>query len=1055
MIRSLRLIAVIFALSVVSAAHLVAQEAGAITGVVTDQETRQPVAGVAVALAGTNQSAITNEDGTFLLLRVPAGVRTLRTTVLGFSATETQVTVRPGETVRVSIALRVSALRLDEVVASAMTGRVERKRELGTNTSSISSQDIELAPITKMADVLVGRATGVQMQGVAGSIGTSQRIRIRGANSISLSNEPLIFVDGVMFSNTRGGFGVGGQDYSRLNDLNPEDIANIEILKGPAASALYGTAAANGVILITTKRGQSGSTRWQAYTEFGTSKDISDYPTNFLPYQVLGDTVPLFTARGNLNVGATNTTADDPFRFCPNYAPGSTFNLAAGTCQQNEVLALNPFQTAGLNPFDTGNRRRVGLSVSGGGDAVTYYISGDVDTEQGVISFNEQDRVNLRTNLGARLRDNLSLNISAGYTRTNLWLNANDNNVFSPLINGLLATPAVPTEEQRAASPAGSRFGTGFGHFITDIEENISNQIVDRFIVGASSNYEALSWLSLNANVGLDFFAREDANTVQPNRLPIAASYTAGFRQNQRSNNYIWTTNAAAVASFRPMPELGSTTTLGGGFSREQFEGTYCYGSGIVEGTRSCAATSSLFSIDEPYTEVRTIGAYLQQQLNWRERLIVSASVRGDDNSAFGKDFGFIYYPGLSVSWVASEEPFFPQLDVLSNLRLRAAYGKSGQRPNVRDAVTLMDPVSVGSGATDIPGVRLRSVGNVELKPERTTEVEFGFDAGLFSDRLAAEFTYFRKESKDALINKPLPASFGLTGDHASSGSIFDNLGSVENWGTELALNARVLNLPEARFNMRLSASTLDNEISDLGENVAPIVFNRGNQQHKQGFPTGGFFGRRYEILNSSEQRLLTPADLRMLDDTAVFLGPMLPTSSQALSGDLTLFNNLVTVSALLERRAGNKQLNYTELFRCQTGYNNGVQGAARGQCQAVGDANAPLEEQARFLAARFGATTSSGALSVTNAGFIEDADFIKLREVSLTFNVPQSVSNRFSALQGASLTLAGRNLATWTDYTGLDPEINETGGGANFTQGEFNTQPPLRYYTVRLNFTF
>ncbi|HSJ14997.1 MAG TPA: SusC/RagA family TonB-linked outer membrane protein [Longimicrobiales bacterium] len=1052
MIRALRLIAAICVIAAVTTADLAAQETGVITGTVVDQQTRQPISGVEVSIVGTTQSAITNDQGAFLLLRVAPGRRVLRATVLGFAGADIPVTVQAGQTARVDIALRVSALQLDEVVASAVTGRVERKRELGTNTATISSRDLERAPITKMADVLVGRAAGVQLQGVAGSIGTSQRIRIRGANSISLSNEPLIFVDGVMFSNTRGGFAVGGQDYSRLNDINPEDIANMEILKGPAASALYGTAAANGVILITTKRGQAGNTRWHAYTEFGTSEDITDYPLNYLPYMINADTANLFTARGNLNEGSSTSR---PFRFCPNYGAGTTPNLANGSCRQDEILTLTPLTAPGLSPFVKGNRTKVGLSVSGGSDVVTYYVSGDIDQEQGVISFNEQDRVNLRTNLGARIRDNLGLNINAAYTRSTLALNGNDNNIFSPLINGLLATPFVPTAEQRAGSPAGSRFGTGYGFFIDDLENYKSDQVVDRFIVGASSNYQPISWLTVNGNVGLDFFSREDGTTIQPGRLPISFSYVNGWRQSQRSNNYIWTTNAAAVGTFRPMEDLGSTTTLGGSFSREQFEMTYCYGVGIVEGTSSCGATSSLFSVDEGYTEVRTIGAYLQQQLNWRERLIVSGSVRGDDNSAFGQEFGFIYYPGVSVSWVASEEPFFPETDILSNLRLRAAYGKSGQRPNVRDAVTLLEPVAVASGNTDLSAVRLRSIGNVDLKPERTTEFEFGFDAGVLSDRVAIEFTRFTKKSVDALVNRPLPASYGLTGDAATTGSIFDNLGSVKNWGMELALNARVLNIPQASANLRLSATTLDNEIIDLGEDIQPIVFNRGNQQHKQGFPTGGFFGRRYEIVNPGQQRVLTPADVIMVDDTSVFLGPQLPTSTQTLSGDITLFRNLVTISGLLERRAGHKQLNYTEFFRCQTGYNNGTQGAARGQCQAVGDPNAPLEEQARFLAARFGATTSTGTLSATQAGYAEDADFIKLRELSLTLGVPQSLSNRFSVLQGASLTLSGRNLKTWTDYTGLDPEINETGGGANFTQGEFNTQPPLRYYTVRFNFTF
>jgi TonB-dependent starch-binding outer membrane protein SusC len=1052
MIRSLRLIAALLAVAAATTADLAAQNTGSITGVVTDQATQQPLGGVQVVVVGTNQSTITNQQGNFLLLNVPAGQRTLRVTVLGYSADDTPVTVVAGETARVTVTLRVSAIALDEVVVSAITGRAERKRELGTNSASITARDLERAPITRMADVLVGRAAGVQLQGVAGTVGTSQRIRIRGANSLSLSNEPLIFVDGVQFSNTRGGIAVGGQDYSRLNDLNPEDIANMEILKGPAASALYGTAAANGVILITTRRGMAGAPQWRAYMEAGNSEDRNTYPTNYLPFQVNDASATMFNARGNLN---TAGGAAAPYFFCPNYAPGATRNVAAGTCTQDTNLSLVPFNTPGLNPFSTGRRNKAGLSVSGGSDAVTYYVSGDFDSERGVVSFNEQDRVSLRTNVGARVLDNLGVNVNMGYTRTNLWLNANDNNVFSPLINALLATPVVPTDAQRAASPPGARWGTGFGHYITDIEEVLSNQIVDRFIVGGSTNYQPLEWLSLNANVGMDYFGRKDAQTVQPARLPIAQSYILGFRDGRRAANYVWTANAAAVAARQLTEDLGSTTTLGGNFSREQFENTRCYGAGIVEGTRSCSAASSLFLIDEQYTEVRTIGAYLQQQLNWRDRIIAAASVRGDDNSAFGQDFGFIYYPGVSLSWVTSEEPFFPDVNFISNLRLRGAWGTSGQRPGVRDAATLYDPTSVTVGNADVTAVRLFGVGNVDLKPERTTEIEAGFDAGLLQDRLSLEFTYFQKKSRDALVNRPLPPSLGLRGDLGTTGSIFENLGSIKNWGTEIAMNARVFSMPQAALNLRLSASTLKNEIEDMGEGIEPIIFNRGNQQHKEGFSAGGFFARRYEIVNPGQQRILTPADVRMLDDTAVFIGPTLPTNTQALSGDLTLFRNLVTVSGLIERRAGNKQLNYTELFRCQTGYNNGTAGAARGQCAAVADPNASLTEQAAFLAQRFGATTSTGSLSSTSVGYIEDADFIKLRELSVTLAVPQSLARDFSLLQGASLTLSGRNLATWTDYTGLDPEINESGGGANFTQGEFNTQPPLRYFTIRLNFAF
>jgi TonB-dependent starch-binding outer membrane protein SusC len=1048
------LFALAFAVAVMPSTAL-AQERGTIAGTVTDQTTQQPLAGAQIQIAGTQLGTITNQQGRFIIPNVPTGQQTVRVTLIGYAQGTQAVQVASGATATVAIRLQPTAVELDQVVVSAVTGQAQRKRELGTNTASISAAELERAPITRMADVLVGRAAGVQLQGVAGTVGTSQRIRIRGANSISLSNEPLIFVDGVQFSNNKGGFAVGGQDYSRLNDLNFEDISNVEILKGPAASAMYGTAAANGVILITTRRGRAGTAQWRAYTEFGRSSDENPYPLNYMTTQVNDASAPMWLSFGQLNRGTAAQVAarTGPYSYCPNE------DAARGLCRQDMTVSLNPFTTPGLNPFERGNRQKHGLSVGGGGDALTFYVSGDYDTETGVVSFNSQDRYSLRANVNASVLDNLGINLTASYTRSDLQMIPNDNNIFSPLINGLLASPFVPTEEQRTTvGGPGSRPGTGFGYYMSDIGNNIAFQLVDRYIGGLSANWQPISWLSINSNAGLDYFGRFDQQTIQPGRLPIAATWTPGWRQGQRSNNYIWSMNTAGVASFQLNPDLGSTTTVGAAFGREQFESVYCYGVGLVEGTRSCAATSSLFSVDEGYSQVRNVGAYVQQQLNWRDRLIVSGSIRGDDDSAFGQDFGLIYYPGVSASWVLSEEPFFPQTAFLSNLRLRGAYGMSGQRPGSRDAVTLLDPVSAAVGGQDASAVRLRSVGNPNLKPERTTEVEGGFDMGLLQDRVSVEFTYFNKQSRDALIRRPLPPSFGLTGDNVNTGAIWENLGSIRNSGTELALNARVLQLPTAALNMRVSATTLQNRIEEMGEGIRPIIFNRsGAQRHQEGFSAGGFWQIPYEIRNAQPGQLLTRDNLFATSDTAIYLGPSLPTNTQSVSADLALFRNLVTFSTLFERRAGNYTFNNTEQFRCNTGFSRAGGSTGNANCAGVADPNASHFEQARFLAMRFGATNPVNANQrlFTVYGYLEPADFIKWREASVTLGVPAQLAQTVSALRGASITFSGRNLATWTDYTGLDPEINESGGTANFTQGEFNTQPPLRYFTVRVNYSF
>lgn len=1038
------------ALLVVAAAPdgLFAQARGTVTGRVTGSETGAPLSGVQIVVQGTTLGTLTGQNGEYRLTGVPVGRQTIDASVVNRQSANRAVVVAEGQTVVANFVLEPSALELEGLVVNAVTGRTERKREVGANVASIEVADINKGPITKVADVLTGRTAGVNLQGVAGTTGTSQRIRIRGANSLSLSNEPLIYVDGVLFNNSKGGpIGVGGQDFSRLNDLNSEDIASIEILKGPAASALYGTAAANGVLLITTKKGRAGSAQWRAYTELGTLEENTDFPSQFLTFQVNDPNAELLTPSGRLNVGTSTQFRNrtGPFVPCPN------LDAAAGLCRQDRTESFNLLEDSRTSPFQTGDRRKFGLNVSGGNESVTYYLSADKEDEEGIIFFNTLDKANFRANLSARVGGKANVQVTAGYTDSRVALNANDNNIFSPLINGLLGTPVfIPGQDTLGAPRA--RPGLGFGFSLRDISEIVTFQDVDRFIGGVNATYTPLSWLSANGNVGLDFFSRHDFRTLQPGRLPIAASFTPGQRFSQVGNNYQYTANGSATATFDPTSNIVSTSTLGLSYNRNLFEATNCFGVGIVEGTRSCGATSSQFSVNESFSEIITIGGFFQQQLAFNDRIFVAASVRGDDNSAFGRNFGFIYYPSANISWVLSEEPFFPSAaGFLSNLRLRAGYGESGLRPDFRDAETLFAPVSVTVGGQELSAVTLNSTGNDELKPERSREFEAGFDTGLFDDRVSAEFTYYNKRSEDALISRRLPPSFGLTG------SVLDNLGRIRNSGLELTVNTLVLDRNWSKLNLRFNATTLSNEIEALGEGVEPIIFGfSGSQRHQEGFPAGSFFQTPIKFNDANNDGKLTRGEVSV-DSTRFtqvrnadgdletipfeYLGPALPTNTQSISGELTLFR-WIGISTLFERRAGNKQYNFTESFRCTTGFNRVTQGA----CSGVSNPNATLEEQAAFIAQRF---LGSGAL------YVEDADFIKWRELAVRLGTPTFLSRKFPTLEGASLTLSGRNLATWTDYSGLDPEINTGGGGANFGQSEFNTQPPVRYFTARLDFSF
>lgn len=1006
-----------------------AQATGSVVGRVVDRATQQPIAGVQVFVVGTTRGTLTDSDGRYRLGGLDGGQVSVRALIIGYEAQTQTVTVPTAGAATANFVLGTSAIALDAVTVNAVTGQAERRRELGTNVGNINVGDLPKGPITKVSDVLMARTTGVNVQGVAGTTGTSQRIRIRGANSISLSNEPLVYVDGVLFSNSTGFLGgAGGQDVSRLNDLNPEDIQSIEVLKGPAASALYGTAAANGVLLITTKRGRSGRVAWNAYVETGNIEDKNDYPLNYLSYTVRpGGAGQSFTTP----TGAFNSAARSPcFNFRAALATG-----APGACVQDSTVTFNTLRDARTTPFVEGYRRKFGLNVSGGSDVFQYYISGDMEDEQGVIDYNTMNKASVRGNFSAQVRRDLRLSASVGYVDNSLDLNSNDNSIFSPLINGLLGGaiffPGTSTPDTILNF---RNFGFGFSQ--RDLRHYVAEQDVDRFTGGLNADFRPFNWLTANFNIGLDLTDRHDYRTLQPNRLPIAQSFTVGNRTSERANTYLYNGNGSVQATFSPTASLVSTTTAGFGYNRNLFERTEGFGAGIVAGTANLGGTTSLFSVDEDFSEVITVGGYVREQLAWKDRVFLAGSVRGDDNSAFGVDYGFVYYPSLSLSWVVADEPWFPQIRQLSSFRLRAAYGTSGLRPDFRDAQTFFTTAAVSVAGANVPGVTLSNTGNTDLKPERTTEIEIGGDLGLFGDRVSVDFTHFTKESRDALISRRLPPSFGLTA------SVFDNLGRVRNWGTELGINANVFESRNFGLDMRISATTLDNRIEELGEGVAPIIFNRGNQGHVEGYPTGAFFQREIVIDDADNNGLLAISEVT-LGDTALasqFVGPALPKFSRSLWTQVTAFR-YITISTLFDWRGGNYQLNETESFRCARGFAIGDRG-----CRATGDPTASLDEQARFIADIF---RGSGR------GYVEKADFVKWRELAVTLGTPEWVANRVRALRGASLTLSGRNLKTWTDYSGLDPEVNESGGGANFSQNEFNTQPPVRYYTARLNFVF
>ncbi len=1025
-----------------------------VTGQVIDQATRQPIASVQVLIAGTQRGGLTNEQGRYTIAGAPAGRQEIRARRVGYAPAAQTVVVPAAGPVTVDFTLGVSALQLQEVVVNAVTGQSATREQSGTNSGYIDVGNLNQGPITKMADVLQGRVAGVNLATSSGTAGASQRVRIRGANSLSLSNEPLFYVDGVLVSNAKGGISLGGADYSRLNDINPEEIENIEILKGPAATAIYGSAAANGVILLTTKRGRSGKTKWGAYAEGGLNNDKSPYQKNWASLTKFGTgSEPYYTIDPSNN-GILNTrqfSATAPYDICPNYRAGIPTGTTVNgqtSCTQDVTLSFDQFRDPRTTPYQDGTRTKGGVNVSGGSEALTFYLSGDKERELGVLRPNSVDRTSLRANLNARLGANATAAITSAYISSSTNRLSNDNSIFSPIINAALG-PAqyLPNMEQDSVRRPSDRLGSYFGYSTNDQRKVNADQGLDRYIVGSNINYTPFTWLRLNGNAGLDLYSRTDQQTIDPaSNLPLAQSYILGNHYSFRGNSHQWTSNASATGTYAILSNLTTNTTVGGSFNRNLFEGNDCSGIGIPSGTESCSATTSQFAVNESHIDERTLGIFAREELAFADRLFLSGSVRADNNSGLSRDIsGLAYFPSVNASWVISKEGFFPQAGPINQLRLRAALGQAGSRPGFGAGDTFYAPRVAQVGTAEIPALVLSNTGNPNLKVERTTEKEAGLDAGFFHDRVTAEYTAFSRRSKDALVSRSLQPSAGLTG------SVFQNLGSVRNWGHELGMNLNVLQRENVQLGAHATATILHNRIENLGYGIAPISLNRGEQQHREGYPTGAYFALPIKYNDANGDGKLTRAEVsvdssRLLTDSTGkllnlgYVGPSLPTNTQSLGGDLTLFK-MFTISTLFERRGGNYQLNGTESFRCRQQAST----AYYSQCSALSNPKATLEEQAAFIGYQF--------LSATPAGYIQDASFMKWRELSVRFNVPDRLAGRSAALRGAAVTFSGRNLHTWTKYAGLDPEIAESGGSGNFGQNEFNTQPPTRAFTLRFDF--
>jgi TonB-dependent starch-binding outer membrane protein SusC len=1024
-----------------SPAPVSAQDPGSIRGTVVDPATRQPLTGVQVTVRGTTRGTLTDARGAFLVTNVAPGTYTLRLELLGYRPFERQVTVQAGQATVVEVEMASSAIGLDEIVVTGTAGRTTR-RALGNSVSTVNAAAVtEVAPVANVQQLLQGRSAGLTVLPSSGVVGGSSRMRVRGLSSLSAGNEPVVFIDGIrMFSGTSTTEGNTAQGINRLDSLNPNDIESIEVIKGPAASTLYGAEAAAGVIQIITKRGRAAEgLQWNANFEYGTIDWVENQPVT---YWLCTDAD---IANPNARPGCAQFNTSQPLSerrlidhpFDMSRRSSAVYQqLQARGLSTTEFECLFPEQEpCNPAPLRSGSLESQNLSVRGGGEAYNFYISGERNREFGTFFNNHNHRTSGRANFGFVPSPRANFNVNVGYARQEQQIPQSDNSSNSILRNSYRGQAGGPN----------SQYLPGYRNMHPEFSnKHDRQQSIERVLLSTTANYDPTSWWQNRLTVGMD---RHERNNITFNQIdqtglaPFGSIAATGRIQFSIPTVYRWTVDYSGTATAQLRDDLTSAFSAGMQYVRGRTDTYSLDGQGLVANKLNLVSSAAQTFSGQGFSEQVSLGFYLQEQLGWRDRVFGTFAVRIDDNSAFGEDFSVVVYPKVMASWVISEEDFF-NVGWVQELKLRGAWGQAGNAPAPFSADRTY---STGRAVVDgdaVNRLQTSAFGNPDLKAETGQELELGFDAGLLDGRLTADVTYFYQQTKDALVSINAPPSSGWTGSYLT------NIGEIRNSGIEATLDAQVLQLPNARWQVLLAAATLSNELVSFGRDAegnpardevrfGPFI---ATQRHREGYSLGGFW-RQDVVRDANGQPVLAANGIALVpsctwpmespdDCSEEYAGPMLPKYTLGLTNRLTLFNNL-TLYMFTDYQGGHYKFCALCSVRTRIDLNT----------EEITNPDITPEEFGRLR-------------SVQTVDYVSPSDFLKLRELSATYAIPSRYTQRLG-FNRASITASGRNLWMWTRFVGGgDPEVTFT-SNSEFDSSDYASIPMLRRLVISMNLGF
>ena len=951
-------------------AHSAAQQTGTLTGLVTHATTGRGLGAAQVFVVGTQIGSLARGDGRYLILNVPAGTHQVQVILVGYPTETQEVTVQAGQSAVADFALTPRAIDMDEIIVTGTAGAVGR-REVGNSISAINAEDVRGRAIKTMDDVLAASATGLDILYTGGDAGSGATIRIRGVNSITQENEPLIYVDGIRVysghyippkSGPLPGLTTAstpGQRSSPLNDINPEDVARVEVIKGAAATTLYGTEAAGGVIQIFTKSGagvQQGVTVWDAKITQGMSR---------LPSQ-----------------------------WGPNGRPSEAWFNAYGP--ESEGIFLDQW-------LDRGYFQEYSLSARGRREELTYFLSGRWLSDEGVLPSDQQSREwTVRANTSFAPTPAITIGFNNHLSRRRVDWIANGGEAEGFMLNVLRGSRDY-TEDQ--------------DELVLELD---FDDYQTHWISGIHFGYQPTTALEMRAAVGFDYVEQEHiADTPFGSWfVPRGERGLAGFRTETKTIDFR-TTYRADVAG------VGTNTSVGFAVFDNLVRHTHGLATTFAGPQEPTLTSGAVRQVVENRLREVNAGFFVQEVLGFADKLYLTAGLRVDGNSAFGNDFGLQTYPKLSASYIISDEDFWP--DALEVAKLRVAFGESGKAPGFFDAERVWAPIQTKEGQ---PGVSPRNLGNAALGPERTRELEAGFEMSAWDGRVGLDFSYYSQRTLDALVPATLDPSLGF------QGSQLLNIGTIDNKGIEVALDTEPVRTRDLSWQLSLGLSTNKSEVVDLG-GAAPIQIG-GRIWAREGYPLASYFD--VQVTNPDE--IAEPVYAMDPDPTFgrnVFIGPVFPELNWTISSALRIGDNL-QISARGEFKGG--QVMFSRTAEANTQRNTWPACYDIQQRMAAGD----LSDVTALQRSRCKARPDRGTLTTR-------ADFFRLRSLAVSYDLPESLVP--ASLSSLAVHVAATNLFKITDYWGLDPETWNTAGEPQLTRNENYLLPPVQRFDFSLRMSF